>query len=660
MGLRRGRRALTTPALRALLSGVVLTEDGKAEASMGVDAGDFNNDGDEDLVMTRRARAGGSYASANDPRVLMGLGDSAEAPRVRVSWAEWPRGVVIRRDPRSIHDAERRQRPVRGRAALAGLATAASVLAILAGGCTPNEKATPAPAIDRSIQRPPEAQTLRPVSLPDVSLMTESPVREQMRERYSSLRQKIQNPSTPAVELSNAYGEVGKLLMAAAEHLEVAESCFLHAQALVPGEQRWPYYLAQLYRTQGDLVKSAAFFEQALQLRPDDVATLVWLGDVRLAQGQPEAAEPLFAKALSLQPRSASARLGLGRAALVRKDYVRAVQHLEDVLALGPQGASVHYPLAMAYRSLGEPGKAEAHLRQRGDIEVVPADPLMQELRELLESSVAYELRGTQALNKGDWAAAAAYFRKGLELAPASPSLRHKLGTALFQMGDTRGAVAQFEEVVRVSPDYAKADYSLGVIMEASGRTNEAIERFSAAVRDDPSYVVARLSLAGLLRGSGRLRESLSEYEQVVKLDPRVAEGQFGYAMALVGLRRYQEARDRLTNGMKAHPDQPTFAHALARLLAATPDDRVRDGRRAMAVMQALSGEQKRIDFGETMAMTFAEVGQYEEATAWQRGAMATAKRVGRDDLEQRMAENLRLYEGRKPCRTPWRNGELP
>jgi hypothetical protein len=36
--------------------------------------------------LTRRVRADGSYASANDPRVLVGLGDSAEAVTVRVRW----------------------------------------------------------------------------------------------------------------------------------------------------------------------------------------------------------------------------------------------------------------------------------------------------------------------------------------------------------------------------------------------------------------------------------------------------------------------------------------------------------------------------------------------------------------------------------------------
>jgi len=49
----------------------------------------------------RRARSDGSYASANDPRVLVGLGMLTEAPTVRVRWPdgsteEW-RGVAIDR-----------------------------------------------------------------------------------------------------------------------------------------------------------------------------------------------------------------------------------------------------------------------------------------------------------------------------------------------------------------------------------------------------------------------------------------------------------------------------------------------------------------------------------------------------------------------------------
>ena len=44
-------------------------------------------------TLLRRVRSDGSYASANDPRVLVGLGESSEIPTVRVRWpnGRWER-----------------------------------------------------------------------------------------------------------------------------------------------------------------------------------------------------------------------------------------------------------------------------------------------------------------------------------------------------------------------------------------------------------------------------------------------------------------------------------------------------------------------------------------------------------------------------------------
>jgi hypothetical protein len=111
---------------------------------------------------------------------------------------------------------------------------------------------------------------------------------------------------------------------------------------------------------------------------------------------------------------------------------------------------------------------------------------------------------------------------------------------------------------------------------------------------------------------------------------------------------------------LQVHAAQPGFTHALARVLSAAPDPQVRDGRQAMALMQALPEEQRRLDLGETMAMVLAEVGQYEEAATWQRGAIDAARRMGNERLAQRMAGNLRLYEAGRPCRTPWRDEDQP
>jgi tetratricopeptide (TPR) repeat protein len=194
--------------------------------------------------------------------------------------------------------------------------------------------------------------------------------------------------------------------------------------------------------------------------------------------------------------------------------------------------------------------------------------------------------------------------------------------------------------------------------MEAAGREQDAIDRFSAALKYDPSYVEARMQLADALRRNGRLEESLPHYAELIRTSPSISQARFGYAMALVRLRRYQEARDRLTDGMNAYPDQPGFAHALARLLAAAPDDRVRDGPRALALMQTLLRQQKTMALAETMAMTLAESGEYEQAVEWQRDAIAVAREAGRSDLIQPMTASLRLYEAHRPCRTPWRDDD--
>lgn len=488
--------------------------------------------------------------------------------------------------------------------------------------------------------------------------MTES-VQKQVREAHAALTRTIEDQQAGLSASADAYGTLGRILMAA-DQGDAAEPCFLNAHTLAPSNHRWPYYLGHLYRNRGELATAATYFQRALELRTDDVAAIVWLGDIYLAQGRPDEAEPRFAKALSLQPNALSARFGLGRTALAKQDYRLAVTYLEAVLTQDPGAAGAHYPLAMAYRGLGDLAKAEAHLRQREDHKILPADPLMVELEELLESPQAYESRGIRALDRKDWTEAAALFQRGLEIAPDNPALRHRLGTAYYMMGEGAKAREQFEAVVRASPDYHLAQYSLGVLLQADGRHTDAIERFTAALRSRPGDTAARLRLAASLRQVGRVKESLSHYEQIVAVQPGLAEARFGHAIGLVLLRRYREARDGLTEALKSHADQPLFVHALARLLATAPDDRVRDGQRAMALAQDLLKQGRTLDLGATVAMALAELGQFGQAAAVQRDLIAAAEKAGLRDVASRLATNLKLYERGEPCRTPWTADEVP
>lgn len=440
------------------------------------------------------------------------------------------------------------------------------VLATLATGCAPHDES--APSVSASGSRQGSAEAARPVALPDVSRLAKS-VQAQVRERHSALMTKLEDRTTPPAELADAYGELGLILMAA-EYYEAAASCYLTAQALVPNDARWPYYLGHLYRIKGEAVKAAEFFSRALDLQTADTPTLIWLGEMYLDQDRPDQAEPLFLQALSRDPSSAAALSGAGRAALAKHDLARAIDYLERALAVEPRALGLHYSLAAAYRGLGQLDRARTHLERRGSGRPAPHDPLMETYEAVLHSPLSYETQGLRALESRQVKEAADLFRKGLELAPDDPRLFHRLGTALFMAGDTAGAVQQFEQALRWAPEFPRAHFGLGMVLNLSGRHAEAIERFAAAVKYQPDYLEARLGLAEALRVTGRLQESLPHFDRIVELDPSLAEAWVMYAKTLIRLKRYQEARDRLNEAMRVHPGEPELTNLLARLPASS------------------------------------------------------------------------------------------
>jgi tetratricopeptide (TPR) repeat protein len=523
--------------------------------------------------------------------------------------------------------------------------------------CTASACRSPEPAAKTPIT--PET-TLRPVTLPDLSGM-EPAVQQQIREAdaaVTALAKQQQDGHAPPAGLGAAYGALGNLLFAA-DNLDAAADCYHDAQLLDPGEPRWPYYLGQVHRSRGELPASIASFERALQLQPNQLATLVWLGNAYLEQDRAGEAAPLFAKAQSIDPRSVAALFGLGRAALAQRRYAEAVSAFEQALTIDPRATIVHYPLALAYRGLGQADKADAHIRQRGTVDVSPDDPWLREITDLLQGAVALENRGVRALNAGQYADAVVLFKKGVQQQPGRASLHHQLGTALALTGDVRGALAELQEAIRLEPTLAKAHYSLGVLLAGNPAAREpAAAELSAAVRYDPGYVEARTQLAGLYRLSGRYQDALTQYEQAVALDPRAVDAQLGYVMTLANLKRYRDARDRAREAVAALP-APALTLALIRLLAAAPDRDVRDGTQALQLAGTLASDpraQASPDVAEAMAMALAETGQYDEAARWQAQAMALADRAGRADLARRMTDNLQLYQRHLPCRTPWRD----
>ena len=523
------------------------------------------------------------------------------------------------------------------------------------------------PEGDRPAAAEPDPSAVQPVPLPDLAAGAASEeLQDRIGRQHAAVAAGGGEVAAEPGALGAAYGELGMLLLAG-EYAAEAETAFRNARALAPRDRRWPYYLGHVYRNLGDPRRAAAAFEQARELEPNDLPTLTWLAEMQLQADEPSAARTMLEFALALEPDSAAVQYWLGRAAVAREDYFRAIQHFEEARALSPTSISINTALADAFRSIGETGAAEVNLQRLrlaeragvaldAGIIVRPADPLLDDVEGIVDSAAVYERRGLRAFARADYRRAAAHLRRGLELEPGNVALRQKLGTALAVRGDVAGAQEQFEQVIQRAPDHAQAHFSLGVLLEESVQPLQALARYTSAVRYDPGHAEARMRLARLLRLSERPDDAMAQYERVMELDPAIFEAPFGYAMVLVSSGRWAEARDRLADDMRRYPGPPAFPIALARILAAAPDDSVRDGRRALEIMEQMPEEQQRVDLGETLAMAFAENGRYREAADLQREAIAAAP----PELAERMAGNLALYEAGQPSRTPWREGELP
>ena len=500
------------------------------------------------------------------------------------------------------------------------------------------------------------------VILPDLSGMHEA-VQAQLRDAHRALEPAA---SSGRGELGDAYGRLGLLLMAGEYH-DAAEPCLLNARRLAPETFRWAYYLGHLHERRGDPEAAAEAFGRAHDQRPRDFPTLFWLINVNADLGRWDAAQPLLEQARALQPGSEAMRFQLGRAALAAGDHAAAVDHLEAVLRQNPAATIVHYPLGMAYRGLGDLDRARHHLDRSGGrtdggysagVGVSMPDPLLEALSNALRSPQRHRTLALQADADGDREEAVRQFRLALELEPEDADLQLSLGMALNRAGRAREALVELEAALRLDSQSAQAQFNIGTILERAGRDQEAIGRYAAAAEHAPESVEAHLRLADAYSRTGRVGEALPRYRRVLAVAPDSVAGRFGEAMALVRLGRHREARDRFAAAQERHPDQPAFAIALARLLAASPDAGVRNGFRAVALAEALVATVKTTGAAETMAMALAEIGQFAGAVEWQRLAIDVARDAGRRDLAQLMSANLASYSRGAPCRTPWRDDE--
>ena len=505
-------------------------------------------------------------------------------------------------------------------------------------------------------QRPDGAES-KPAGLveiprPDITKY-DGAVHRQLQSKRSALMALREVQEVSDAQLSVSYGEMG-MLYHVYDLYDAAEACYRNAQALAPGTYRWPYYLGRLYAKQGDSNSAVTSFKQALSIKADDMPALAYLAYTHLAANRPDEAQPLFERVLAKDHTCAYAYFGLGKIAMLRHEHKLAARYFRKALLLQPNATFIHYPLAMAYRNLKLPAKAAEHLAKKGRGVVIFNCPLMHEIGALRVGLKRHLEAGAAALRAGRITEALAHLHEAVRADPDNAMPRLSLAATLAKTGDSNGAIRQFREVIRLRPKNARAYYWLAVLAAKKGDNDEAISHFRQAVTCDPQEIDAHLGLAELAIRTGNNTLAVTHYALAVEIDPRHVSARLGHVVALTKAGKHAEATDSIAKSRKILPGSMPLADAAARLWATCPDDRLRDGAKALKLAQALFRAYRCIEYGETVAMAFAETGNYDQAKKWQTNTIDVATRANRRDAIPRLKKNLALYESGKPCRTPW------
>ncbi len=132
-----------------------------------------------------------------------------------------------------------------------------------------------------------------------------------------------------------------------------------------------------------------------------------------------------------------------------------------------------------------------------------------------------------QAQARGDFEAAAEFYRKAVSFRPEMAELRANLGLMYYQTGKDEQAIEAFRQAIRLKPRLFVPNLFLGLDYLRLKRFNEAIPHLKRATLLNPADIQGQLGLGQAYSGSGQKRLAIAAYLRALQLGPENADGWF-------------------------------------------------------------------------------------------------------------------------------------
>jgi tetratricopeptide (TPR) repeat protein len=199
---------------------------------------------------------------------------------------------------------------------------------------------------------------------------------------------------------------------------------------------------------------------------------------------------------------------------------------------------------------------------------------------------------------------------------PKRVQLRDDVAVLYMELRRPAEAAAHFEAVLLLKPDSAAAHFNYGTALAASGRLDDAVVEYERALQLRPEYAIAHNNLGTALLQLGRAQQALTSFRQAATIEPRLGEAHLNAGLISRAFGDLPEALARLRRAVELNPDWVTAVASLASVLAAAPDEAIRNADEAARLAEHAVTLTKRRDANtlDVLAVAHAARGDFHVA----------------------------------------------
>ena len=379
--------------------------------------------------------------------------------------------------------------------------------------------------------------------------------------------------------------------------------------------------------------------DQAIKLFGDDAkkSSGALVLRARLQQN-PEDQLADLAKAIELDPGNVEAWQIRATLWIGQGDWDKAVNDFEQLVKNDPENVAARQVLAQTLSNMKKYDLAHEQINKA--IELAP------------DASDNYRLRAGIFESEGKTDEALAALDEALKVDPSDEVALIARAAMHLQNNDLKLARGDVDRALQVNPGMSRAILMRSMISAEEGRTNDAISDLQRLLRNDPRNVNLLVQLASYYMIDSRPRKAISILDQLIEKEKGIWQVFRTRADALLSVGKHAEAVRDYEEALKLNPDSTNILNNLSWVLATSPDDEVRDGKRSieLATKACELTDYEMPHILSTLGAGYAESGDFETAIKWSSKAVKLGREQDNPQVEQLEAE-VKSYKEGKPFR---------